>query len=316
MVEEEASGMTKNLGIKFLSLAFAIMLWFFVVGEEKAEITLSIPVELVNIPSNLVVANDIPSTINVRVYGPRSLIRAVATQGISRVIDLKGSIPGKILVHITPDSIPLPAGIRVLRINPQNIEIVLDHVLRKRVQVKPVVIGKPNKDFRVVSTVVTPSELLVVGPEKELITLKALKTLPVDIEGATSTIEQTVALDLDNLHISPVDSGTVKVTVQIAPIIGKRRITHIPVLTRGDKKLRFWPKVVSALLEGPKVGLRRLEPRDILVEIDSRTLEPGRHKVSPEITIPKGYTLKKMIPSKIRVTVSGKKSGEGKSGNP
>ncbi len=315
-MEEEAFGMTKNLGIKILSLAFAIMLWFFVVGEEKAEITISIPVELVNIPSNLVVANDIPSAIDVRVYGPRSLIRAVATQGISRVIDLKGSIPGKLLVHITPDSIPLPTGIRVLRINPQNIEIVLDHVLRKRVLVKPVIIGKPNKDFKVVSTIVTPSELVVVGPEKELKDLKVLKTLPVDIEGATSTIEQTVALDLDNLHISPVDTGSVKVIVKIAPVSGERRITHIPVLARGNKKFRFWPKVVSAILKGPKVGLRRLEPRDILVEIDSRTLEPGRHKVLPEITVPKGYTLKKMIPEKITVTVSGNKTSEQRSKMP
>ena len=295
--------MTRNLGLKILSLGFAIMLWFFVVGEEKAEITISIPVELVNIPANLVVANDIPSAINVRVYGPRSLIRAVATQGISKVIDLKGSVPGRLLVHITPDSMPLPYGIRVLRINPQNIEIILDHVLRKRVSVRPVIVGKPNKYFKVVSTTVDPPELVVVGPEKELNAMKEIKTLPVDIDGATATLEQTVALDLNKLHISPVDKGSVKITVTIEPVQGRRRITHIPVLTRGDKKVKFWPRVVSAILEGPKIGLKALKPRDILVEIDSGPLEPGRHKVAPEITVPKGFKLKKLIPGQITVRV-------------
>lgn len=296
--------MTKNLALKFLSLGFAIMLWFFVVGEEKAEITMAIPVELVNIPSNLVVANDIPSVVNVRVYGPRSLIRAVATQGISKVIDLKGSQPGRLLIHITSDSIPLPSGIRVLRINPQNMEIVLDRVLRKRVKVEPVVIGKPHKDFKVMSISAAPSELVVVGPEKELQKLNELKTLPVDIDGATSTIEETVALDLDKLHLSPVDTGSVRVTVTVRPVTGNRKITHIPVLTRGDKKLSFWPEVISAILEGPKIGLRKLQPRDILVEIDSRNLESGRHRITPEITVPKGYKLKKVIPQKITVKVS------------
>ncbi len=295
--------MTKNLGLKILSLAFAIMLWFFVVGEEKAEITISLPVELVNIPSNLVVANDVPSYIDVRVYGPRSLIRAVATQGISRVIDLKGAVPGKFLVHITPDSIPLPAGIRVMRINPQNIEIELDHLLRKRVLVHPVVDGKPNEYFKIINIMVDPSEVLLIGPEKELMRLKKIDTLPIDIKGATSTIERTVALDLGKIHASPVDTSSVKIIVNIGPVQGERRITHIPVIHRGPKNFKFWPKVVSAVLEGPKIGLKQLEPRDILVEIDSRTLEPGKHKVAPVVTIPDGFKLKRIIPETITVTV-------------
>jgi len=295
--------MTKNLGLKIISLAFAILLWFFVVGEEKAEVTISLPVELVNIPSNLVVANDVPSFIDVRVYGPRSLIRAVATQAISKVIDLKGSMPGRLLVHITPDSIPLPEGIRVMRIYPQNIEIELDHMLKKRVPVKPVLKGFPNRDFKVLRVTVDPPDVLLAGPEKELIGLKEVKTDTVYIGGATSKIERLVALDLGRLHVSPLNPATVRVVVEIGPIEGERRITHIPVKGFGKVRFSFWPKVVSAILKGPRVGLRRLEPRDILVEIDPRGLKPGRHEVSPGVTVPKGFKLERIIPEKIHVTV-------------
>ncbi|RPI50266.1 MAG: YbbR-like domain-containing protein, partial [Deltaproteobacteria bacterium] len=76
----------KDWVIKVLSLGFALLLWFFVVGQEKAEVSVSIPLELVNIPAGLVIANDIPSNIDVKVYGPRSMIRAMTTKGILKVI--------------------------------------------------------------------------------------------------------------------------------------------------------------------------------------------------------------------------------------
>ncbi len=297
--------MTRNIGIKLLSLAFALMLWFFVVGEEKAEITVSLPVELVNISSNLVVANDVPSYINVRVYGPRSLIRAIATQGISKVIDLKDAPAGDIVIHMTPDTIPLPAGIRVLRITPQNIKISLDRTMRKRIKVTPVLTGMPNKFFEIKDVKAEPQDVLLLGPEKELSKLEEIKTIPIDIDGFTSSVEKTVVFDLNSLHVSPIEPGSVKVFIEITPKVSKRRITHIPVLIRGEQKkvLRYWPREVSAVLEGPKIHLIKLEPRDIVVEVDIRDMSQGRHKAVPYVTVPEKFVLKRLIPEKIGVYI-------------
>jgi hypothetical protein len=38
-----------DLGLKFLSLAFATLLWMFVVGEKRSEVSLSLPLELTRV---------------------------------------------------------------------------------------------------------------------------------------------------------------------------------------------------------------------------------------------------------------------------
>ena len=59
-------GLTKNLFLKLLSLAFALILWFFVMGEQKQEVAFNVPLILKNIPDGLMVANEVPSQVDVR----------------------------------------------------------------------------------------------------------------------------------------------------------------------------------------------------------------------------------------------------------
>ncbi len=295
----------KNWVLKLISLAFALLLWFFVVGEEKAEISISLPLELVNIPSGLVIANDIPSSINVRVYGPRSMIRALAVQGILKVIDLRDTAPGNITVHITPNSLPLPAGVRAMRIEPSNIEIVLEPLLRSNFLVKPVFTGSVARGYKILKVDVHPSRVILSGPEKEIKSLEEIKTLPVDLSGASGTIVREVGLDLQALHVVPGgDVESIKVTIYIMPIQGTRRITHIPVtLKETGANISWWPKIVSVKLLGPTIKLKKVKTTDIETKISVKGLQRGTYWVKPECSIPPGFTLLKVIPKKIRVTV-------------
>ena len=45
----------ENWGLKLLSLAFATLLWLFVVGEKRSEVSLSLPLELIQVPEDMVV---------------------------------------------------------------------------------------------------------------------------------------------------------------------------------------------------------------------------------------------------------------------
>jgi len=44
----------RHLGLKFLSVAVAVGLWFTVAGEQTVERSLRVPLELTNTPNNLV----------------------------------------------------------------------------------------------------------------------------------------------------------------------------------------------------------------------------------------------------------------------
>ncbi|PXF55510.1 MAG: hypothetical protein C4B57_02475 [Deltaproteobacteria bacterium] len=289
---------------KLLSLAFALLLWFFVVGGEKAEVSVSIPLEVVNIPAGLVIANDIPSNINVRVYGPRSLIRTMAAKGILKVIDLKDATPGKITVHISPDSLSLPGAVRALRIQPSNVEIMLEPLVLSDFPVKPVLKGTAAKYYKVLDAYVTPPRVVLSGPESVIKAMKEVKTFPVDIEGASDEITRKVGLDLQGLNVSLEEKATYKVTVRIVPVHGIRRITHIPVyIENNEAGASWWPRIVSVTLRGSLLDLREIEAKDIHVRISIKGLGPGIHSLEPECIVPEGFTLMEITPRNIKVNI-------------
>ncbi len=301
----------KDWVIKSLSLGFALLLWFFVVGQEKAEVSISIPLEIINIPAGLVIANDIPSNIDVKVYGPRSMIRAMATKGVLRVIDLKDATPGKITVHLSPDSLSLPGAIRALRIQPSNVEIVLEPFVLSDFPVRPVLKGVVAKYHKVLNTEVYPPRVVISGPESVIKAMKDVKTFPVDLDGALDNITREVGLDLQGLHVSPEEKGTYKVTVYIVPAQGTRRITHIPVQIETSKSdVLWWPRIVSVTLRGPILDLREIKVSDIYVGIPVKGFEPGIHSVEPECIVPGGFTLMEITPQNIKVNISEKKIEE------
>ena len=294
----------KDWVIKSLSLGFALLLWFFVVGQEKAEVNVSIPLEPINIPAGLVIANDVPSNIDVKVYGPRSTIRAMAAKGVLRVIDLKDATPGKITVHISPDSLSLPGAVRALSIQPSNVEIVLEPLVLSDFPVRPVLKGTVAKYHKVLNTEVYPPRVVISGPESVIKAMKDVRTFPVDLDGAMDNITGEVGLDLQGLHVSPEEKGTYKVAVYIVPAQGTRRITHIPVQIETTKSdVLWWPKIVSVTLRGPILDLREIKVTDIYVGISVNGLEPGIHSVKPECIVPGGFTLMEITPQNVKVNI-------------
>ena len=70
-----------NWGLKLLSLGFAVLLWMYVVGENRSEVSLSLPLELTRVPANMVIVSRVPEAIRVRLNGPRSLLAGVNPAG-------------------------------------------------------------------------------------------------------------------------------------------------------------------------------------------------------------------------------------------
>ncbi len=294
----------KNWVLKLISICFAVILWFFVVGEEKAEIGIQVPIEIVNLPHDLVISNDIPSVIDVRVYGPRSMIRLMTNQGVSKVIDLSGASAGTITVHITPDSLPLPGGVRAMRIQPSKFDIVLEPFVRKVLRVQPVLTGAVARDYEVSGVSVSPSAVELGGPASEMRRLREIKTLPIELNGEKKGFTREVGLDLQGLHVTVEDAVRVRVHVGISPQKGVRRINHVPVqLEATQTGISWWPKEVSVVLAGEKPSLNRLRVEDIKVVLSINGVKQGTHYLRPDFLVPPGLRVMKVIPQKIKVVV-------------
>jgi len=292
--------------LKAISLAFAILLWFFVIGEEKAEVSISLPIEIVNLPGDYVVANDIPSSIDLRVYGPRGLIQAMTTQNLTRVIDLRNAKAGTVTVHISPESIPALGGVKVTRIQPSSIDILLEPFLRRNIPVRPRITGQVAKDFEIREIRAEPDTVMVSGPEDIITKMAEISTIPVDVTGATATVSGEFGFDLKGSRISVDNNEAVaRVTVVITPVIGSRKITHVPVQADPDRKgVSVWPKTVSVVVEGPRISLGSIAPEDIAVRVPLDALQPGSHEVAPDVVVPSGFVAKEIVPAQLRVRIS------------
>ena len=110
--------LVENWMMKLLSLVFALVLWFFVMGEQNLEQGYAVPVSLTNIPEGLIVSNDIPSLIDVRISGPRTILMNLQQRDLAINIDLKGLAPGVTSYKRLEERFNLSRNLKVTRTSP------------------------------------------------------------------------------------------------------------------------------------------------------------------------------------------------------
>ena len=82
----------ENWLLKFISLAFAVVLWFFVMGESRMEVNHIVALEYQNLPDGLMIANEIPTSVAIRISGPRAMQMNLNPGDIRLAVDLKGAL--------------------------------------------------------------------------------------------------------------------------------------------------------------------------------------------------------------------------------
>lgn len=118
--------LNENLLLKLISLAFALVLWFFVMGEQRHEVSLAVPVEYRSLPKGLVIANEVPQTVNVSLSGPRALLLRVSTEHLSLALDLSELPVGVTSFRRLDEKVKAPSGLVVTRIFPAGIDVRLE----------------------------------------------------------------------------------------------------------------------------------------------------------------------------------------------
>jgi YbbR domain-containing protein len=119
---------TENLSLKLLSLAFAVILWFFVMGEQRHAVAHVVTVEYRNLPKGLLIANEVPEAVAVTLSGPRALLARLAPADLSLPLDLAGLKPGVTSFKRLEENLKAPGGLVVTRISPASIDIRLERM--------------------------------------------------------------------------------------------------------------------------------------------------------------------------------------------
>jgi YbbR domain-containing protein len=217
----ERPALLRNLGLKVLALAIALIVWFVFAAQRRERIserTYAIPLSLVNIPPRMVVASPLPPSVEVRVRGPFTALRQLDPAKLEAVIDLADATRGEKLYRLAPEDINVPQEVEVIAISPAQFRIVLDAMAEKSVPIVPNVIGQPSPGHEVTEVVVEPRYARLTGPASILSPMSQVTTDPVSIgdRSATLSVPATVLPDTPGVRVK--EGQIVTVTVRIQPM--------------------------------------------------------------------------------------------------
>jgi YbbR domain-containing protein len=204
----------QNLGLKVVALALAVAAWWFVAGESKILVSFTIPLEIRNVPKGLTMTNKPERQVEVRLSGPSSLLSGMRPSEISAGVDMSSARAGRQYLGLDDRAVKVPPGIKVQRIFPSSIEVILDRTERRMVPVSARVGGGAAVRRRVATVEIDPPSVEVEALPEELSRMPVVFTeevVPERTEGAYSAIAR---VELREPHAKIVGSPSVRVKVQ------------------------------------------------------------------------------------------------------
>jgi len=305
----------KNWVLKLISFFFALFLWYFVVGEDKVDTTFNIPVEILNLPADLTISNQFKNELELTVNGPRGLIRNLATQHISRPIDLAKAEPGAKVFQNTVDSIPLPRGVRLLRVKPTDIILQLDKLVKKDVPIHAVTTGSLPEGFELGSITLDPPSIPVTGAEAAIGQVESISTAPIDLARLTATTTRPVALKLTSAIKELVGEPIVTAAIVVQEKKEQRTVEDIPVklLLSGKNTYTLKPDNITVKARIPHSILRKTKDLKTLfrARIMGVELQPGTHKLTVEVIPVQDVELVEVRPEMIIADITEEEAANG-----
>jgi len=128
----------------------------------------------------------------------------------------------------------------------------------------------------------------VSGPASKVDDLREIKTEPIDLHGAPEAIQRSALLSWagDFVSFTP---DHVNVMVTFAPTMMSRKFDRVEVAVRNvppGTRARLVPPRVDLTVQGPQKLLASYALPDGSVWVDAGGLDPGSHRVTPQIDLP------------------------------
>lgn len=300
--------MLKNWKDIFIALALAILTWYLITGREKVEAWVDMGVEMTNAPDGLTIRKGLVSKIEVRVRGPKGLVRSLDRRKWIYSLDVSRLKVGENLVDIDRERIPLSMAYEVVEVKPSRLILTVDRLTKKDVPVVAEWKGALRPDYRLLEIKTQPELVEVRGAERQVRTITQAKVLvQSDFEDPPTLWSDDVPIKLpEGVDANP---GQVKVTLRFGPEV-KTAWVRVPVRLAAEEgvKAQVGLKILRIQVEGPVSLLREAEAgRDIeglaaVVKVPGG-LRPGRHALGYEVMLPPNFRVLSKQAETVAVTV-------------
>jgi len=293
----------KDWMLKFVSVCLAVLLWYFVGGEDRVDKNVMIPIEIINLPRDLVISNQFKKEIEVTVSGPRSLILEMSKSAITRQVDLSKAVPGTMVIENSNQHIPVPRGIEVQRVQPSSIILSLDKLIQKVFPVTAKTVGRVANGYYLKTLQTDPDMITITGPRTILAPFDELYTKAIDLKGIKKSAQLQVPLELDPSIVDLI--GETSVTADL--VIGIKTVTKTIMAAKVhvviDGVLRkVLPETVRVTANIPTLLIDKKNDSKKLFSVTALQKEEGdmlEVKVTPRPDIQLPIEILSIIPSDV-----------------
>ena len=190
----------RNWGLKLFSFLMALLLWLTLIPEDKIKgpKTVTVPLELYNIPPNMELVEKVQPSLRVTIRAPNRLLPQISAANVHAVLDLSKASVDQKQYPVNRNMISIPQGAEIEEIYPMQVDIELERAKEIVMPVEANIIGELQEGLILKIIEVIPAEVLVRGPESKVLDTAKVRTTPVDISLLTQSAEIEAELILPN----------------------------------------------------------------------------------------------------------------------
>ena len=292
--------LTNRLGIKLLCLLMSFLLFLFVRYQKEYTKDYVTKIEIKNIPSRLLIANDIPKNITITLKGFKDNIYELPTE-FSAYIDLTNAAIGSNMYNVNLAG-DIDYSKMNITVNPSEIPIILDELSYKTVPIKVPTVGIASYALTIDKIIVNPSNTIISGPKTLVSSIDEIRTYNLDITDKYLDYSSISRINLPKNIKS--DVSRVNVNIMFNKNLDKVEFNNLAINIdnlNGKYKINDHnPLIVNKIvLEANKIMIANLSPDDIKLYIDLQEMTNiGMYSnVSVEANIPVHTKLIEIEPS-------------------
>ena len=269
------------------------------------------PLEVLNFPERLILAEKLPEQVDVTIRGKgKELLKLLLAEKKSVKIDVHELKRGETEYVIKPEQVPIPEGLelRVADIlSPDELKIRLDYPMEKKVRVQPNIKVLPAEGFEQASELhYNPKEVVISGPGMWVRSVMVIQTQEKVFENVQEPISDQVELVSPQGYNLSLSSKRIDFSVNIERTV-EREIFNLPVgLVNIPQReaIMLEPDSINVTISGAESMVNQISPDKIKVTVDcAKTKRKETVKLPVLVELPPKVSLKKAEPDSIEVSI-------------
>jgi len=301
--------MTSNWPAKVLSLAAALLLFFFYRLNRLEDRYISAPLSVV-LNDDFVPSSQIPRAVRITLRGESNTLFKIQDDDLKATLDLSSYRSEGVIhapVQVEQRGSALGVDPLMIQVEPADVEINLEHKLSRIVPVTPTFRGFLEPGYELVSFDINPPEVEITGPASVVNRSSDIPTDFIELAGRNSDFIVKARLVKKDSLVSLTGPDTVDFRAVVQKSLAAKSYEGLDIAVVG---LSDSLSLVSPLPKG-SISVRSstsdisgFEPGPGVLSIDLSSIHlPGTYKLPVTAVLPEGYSLEQYEPKTVSIVV-------------